>query len=217
MAQAAGAAAQKKSLRAAEQDRPDVAARRATWHDDLKDVDPARPVFLDESGAQTSMTRTRGRAPKGQRVVAKVPGGRWTIVTVIGAVRTTDPFAAATIVGATDSDVFRTYVREVLAPQLHPGDVVVVDNLSPHRASGVREAIETAGAELRYLPPYSPDFNPMESVWREVKGKLRSLAARSVDALHDAIGAALSTVTPVDCVGFFRHCGYDATSYGAQL
>jgi transposase-like protein len=94
--------------------------RRAAWHDDLKDVDPARLVFLDESGAQTSMTRTRGRAPKGQRVVAKVPGGHWTVVTMISAVRTSGPFAAATIVGATDSDVFRTYVREVLAPQLRP-------------------------------------------------------------------------------------------------
>jgi transposase len=108
-------------------------------------------------------------------------------------------------------------VREVLAPQLHPGDVVVMDNLSPHKASGVREAIEAAGATLRYLPPYSPDFNPIEPVWSKVKGVLRSLAARSVDALHDAIGTALTTITPTDCVGFFRHCGYFATSNGAQL
>ena len=187
------------------------------WHDDLRGVDPARLVFLDESGAQTSMTRTRGRAPRGQRVVAKVPGGHWKIVTIIGAVRVSGPFAAASIVGATDSDVFRTYVREILAPRLRPGDVVVMDNLSPHKASGVREAIEAAGAELRYLPPYSPDFNPIENLWSKVKGKLRSLAARSIDALHDAIGAALSTVTPGDCVGFFRHCGYPATSNGAQL
>jgi transposase len=187
------------------------------WHDDLKGVDPVRLVFLDESGAQTSMTRTRGRAPRGERVVAKVPGGHWKIVTIIGAVRMSGPFAAASIVGATDSDVFRTYVREILAPRLQPGDVVVMDNLSPHKASGVREAIEAAGAELRYLPPYSPDFNPIENLWSKVKGKLRSLAARSIDTLHDAIGAALSTVTPGDCAGFFRHCGYPATSNGAQL
>jgi transposase len=174
-------------------------------------------VFLDESGAQTSMTRTYGRAPRGQRVVAKVPAGHWRVVTVIGAVRTSGPFAAATVVGATDSDVFRAYVREVLAPELRPGDVVVMDNLSPHKASGVREAIEGAGATLRYLPPYSPDFNPIENVWSKVKGRLRSLAARSVDALHDAFGTALATVTPADCVGFFRHCGYAATSNGAQL
>lgn len=183
----------------------------------MKDVDPDRLVFLDESGAQTSMTRTRGRAPRGQRVVAKVPGGHWKVVTMIGAVRTSGPFAAASLVGATDSDVFRTYVREILAPQLRPGDVVVMDNLTPHKAPGVREAIEAAGAELRYLPPYSPDFNPIENLWSKVKGKLRSLAARSVDALHDAIGIALATVTPNDCVGFFRHCGYAATSNGARV
>jgi transposase len=217
VARAARAAAQKKSRRAAEQDRPDVKARRDVWHEELSDVDPERLVFLDESGAQTDMTRTRGRAPKGQRVVAAVPAGHWKVVTVIGAVRTTGPFAAATIVGATDSDVFRAYVREVLAPQLRPGDVVVMDNLSPHKAPGVREAIEAAGATLRYLPPYSPDFNPIEPMWSKVKGVLRSLAARSVDALHDAIGVALSAITPADCVGFFRHCGYIATSNGAQL
>ena len=174
-------------------------------------------MFLDESGTQTSMTRTRGRAPRGQRVLAKVPGGHWRIVTMISAVRTSGPFAAASIVGATDSDVFRTYVREVLTPQLRPGDVVVMDNLAPHKAAGVREAIESVGAELRYLPPYSPDFNPIENMWSKVKGRLRSLAVRTVESLHDAIGAALTTVTPCDCVGFFRHCGYFASSNGAQL
>jgi transposase len=217
VAQAPRAAAQKKSIHASEQDRPDVAARRAVWHDELKDVAPERLVFLDESGAQTSMTRTRGRAPRGQRVVAKVPGGHWKIVTMISAVRTTGPFAAATIVGATDSDVFRTYVREVLAPRLRSGDIVVMDNLSPHKATGVREAIEAVGATLRYLPPYSPDFNPIENMWSKVKGKLRSMGARSVQTLHEAIGTALATVTPLDCVGFFRGCGYHATSLGAQL
>ena len=163
------------------------------------------------------MTRTWGRAPRGQRVVARVPGGHWKIVTMISAVRTSGPFAAASIVGATDSDVFRTYVGEILAPQLRPGDVVVMDNLSPHKASGVREVIESAGAELRYLPPYSPDFNPIENMWSKVKGKLRSLAARSIESLHDAIGTALATITPDDCIGFFRHCGYVATSNGAQV
>jgi transposase len=215
--QAAWAAAQKKSLHAAEQDRPDVAERRAAWHEQLNDVDPARLVFLDESGSQTSMTRTRGRAPRGQRVVAKVPGGHWKIVTMISAIRTSGPFAAASIVGATDSEVFRTYIREILAPQLRTGDVVVMDNLTPHKAPGVREAIESVGAELRYLPPYSPDFNPIENMWSKVKGKLRSLAARSIESLHDAIGIALATITPNDCIGFFRHCKYFATSNGAPV
>jgi transposase len=174
-------------------------------------------VFLDESGSQTSMTRTRGRAPRGQRVIAKVPGGHWKIVTMISAIRTCGPFAAASMVGATDSDVFRAYVSEILAPQLRRGDVVVMDNLAPHKAQGVREAIESVGAELRYLPPYSPDFNPIENMWSKVKGKLRSIAARSINSLHDAIGTALATVTPDDCIGFFRHCGYFATSDGAQV
>ena len=163
------------------------------------------------------MTRTRGRAPKGQRVVAKVPGGHWKIATMISAVRTNGPFASVSIVGATDSEVFLAYVHEVLVPRLRSGDVVVMDNLSPHKASGVREAIESVGAELRYLPPYSPDFNPIENMWSKVKGKLRSLAARSTESLHDAIRVALATVTPSDCIGFFRHCRYFATSNGAQV
>ena len=163
------------------------------------------------------MTRTRGRAPRGQRVVAKVPGGQWKIVTILGAVRTGGPFAAATVVGATDADVFRTYVREVLAPQLRPGDVVVMDNLAPHKAPGVREEIEAVGAGVRYLPPYSPDLNPIENLWSKVKGKLRSIGARTVETVHDAVGVAFATVTAADCVGFFRHCGYLATDKGAPL
>lgn len=174
-------------------------------------------MFLDESGAQTSMTRTRGRAPKGQRVVAKVPGGHWQIMTMISAIRTSGPFASATLLGATDSDVFRIYVSEVLTPQLRAGDVVVMDNLSPHKASGVREAIEAAGASLRYLPPYSPDFNPIENMWSKVKGCLRSLAARTTQTLREAIGQALSRVTPQDCLGYFRHCGYPARQNSAPL
>jgi len=194
-----------------------VAAARAVWHEQLKDVAPQRLVFLDESGARAGMTRSRGRAPRGQRVVAKVPGGHWKIVTMISAVRTRGPFAAGTLIGATDSDVFLTYVGQVLAPQLRSGDVVVMDNLSPHKAAGVREAIEAAGATLRYLPPYSPDFNPIEPMWSKVKSHLRSLAARSVETLHDAIGTALSKITPSDCVGYFRHCGYPAMQNGAPL
>lgn len=165
-------------------------------------------MFLDESGARADMTRTRGRAPRGERVVAKVPGGHWRVVTVIGAVRTTGPFAAATLVGATDGDAFRAYVREVLAPQLRAGDVVVMDNLSPHKSPAVREAIEAAGATLRYLPPYSPDFNPIENLWSKVKQFLRSAAARTFDLLCEAIDAALASVTADDCRGYFNHCGY---------
>ena len=110
--------------------------------------------------------------------------------------------------GATDSDVFRAYVEHVLVPDLRPGDVVVLDNLQPHKAAGVAEMIEAAGATLRYLPPYSPDFNPIENMWSKVKQFLRAAAARTREALADAITAALNTVTASDCLGFFRHCGY---------
>lgn len=174
-------------------------------------------MFIDEAGSQTSMTRTRGRAPRGERVVARVPCGTWKVVTMIGAVRTSGPFAAASLVGAVDTAAFVTYVREVLAPALLPGDVVVMDNLSPHKAAAVRQAIESAHATLLYLPPYSPDFNPIENLWSKVKGELRSLAARTVDTLHEAIGQAFATVTSADCLGFFRHCGYPATSKAAPL
>jgi transposase len=177
----------------------------------LNDVDPERLVFLDESGAKTDMARIRGRCGKGQRLRAKAPGGHWRITTMISAVRLSGPFAAAVISGPTDGDVFRTYTTEVLTPQLNPGDVVVMDNLSPHKAAGIREAIEAAGATLLYLPPYSPDYNPIENMWSKVKQHLRSAAARTFDRLCQAVTDALTDVTVEDCRGFYRHCGYNAT------
>ena len=184
--------------------------RREVWHEQLKDIDPKRLVFIDESGAKTDMTRTRGRAAPGQRVVEKVPHGHWKTTTMISAVRASGPCAAATIDGATDSEIFRSYVREVLVPELKVGDVVIMDNLQPHKAAGIQQLIEQAGAELRYLPPYSPDFNPIENMWSKVKQRLRSAAARTYQALLDAISTALASVSSDDCVGFFRHCGYAA-------
>lgn len=169
-----------------------------------------RLVFIDESGAKTNMTRTRGRAPRGVRVVDKVPHGHWQVTTMISAIRTSGPCAAAVVSGATDSDVFLAYVRHVLVPELDRGDVVILDNLQPHKAAGVREMIEAAGATLLYLPPYSPDFNPIENMWSKVKQYLRSAAARTFDELQEAVTAALHTITPRDCLGFFRHCGYIA-------
>jgi transposase len=185
-----------------------VAERRRHWHEQLKHVDPKRLVFIDESGAKTNLTRTRGRAPRGQRVIERVPHGRWQTTTIISAVRTSGPCASFVVNGATDSDVFRCYVRHVLTPELKAGDVVVLDNLQPHKASGVREMIEAAGATLIYLPPYSPDFNPIENMWSKVKQHLRSAAARTYDTLLAAIAAALRTIALDDCLGFFRHCGY---------
>ena len=170
-----------------------------------------RLVFLDESGAQTNMTRTRGRAPRGVRVIEKVPHGHWLTTTMISAIRTTGPFAEAIVSGATDSDVFRAYVKDVLAPQLQPGDVVILDNLQPHKAAGVKEMIEAAGATLLYLPPYSPDFNPIEPMWSKVKRQLRTACARTFETLQRAVWDALDHVTQQDCLGFFRGCGYVAT------
>lgn len=168
-------------------------------------------VFIDESGAKTNMTRTRGRAARGVRVIDKVPHGHWATTTMISAIRSTGPFAAAMVNGATDSDVFLTYVQHALLPELTAGDVVIMDNLQPHKAAGVREMIESAGATLLYLPPYSPDLNPIENMWSKVKQHLRSAAARTQEALQEAVTAALHAITPRDCLGFFRHCGYRAT------
>ena len=183
-------------------------AARQVWHEQLADMPAEKLVFLDESGAQTNMIRTHGRAERGVRVIDKVPHGHWQTTTMISAIRTTGPFASAIVSGATDSEVFRTYVNEVLVPQLSAGDVVILDNLQAHKAAGIQEAIETAGAQLLYLPPYSPDFNPIENMWSKVKGHLRSAAARTFETLQQAVWSALNRVTPNDCAGFFRHCGY---------
>ena len=185
-------------------------AARQLWHEQLKDVPIEKLVFLDESGAKTNLTRTRGRAPRGVRVIERVPHGHWSTTTMISAIRTSGPFAAAVVNGATDSDVFLTYVQHVLTPELSAGDVVILDNLQPHKAAGVRPMIEAAGATLLYLPPYSPDYNPIENMWSKVKQHLRSAAARTFDALQEAVTSALHTITPNDCRGFFRHCGYRA-------
>ena len=211
MAEAAGAGAKKKSLIAREQDRPDVKARRDVWHEELKDTDPDTIVCLDESAARTDMTRTRGRAPRGVRVVEKVPGGHWTTTTMLAAVRTAGPLAGAMISGATDTDVFLTWVEHALVPALLPGETVVLDNLPPHKSPRVRTLIESAGCRLLYLPPYSPDFNPIENMWSKIKTHLRSAAARTYEALQQAFTDALHAVTTRDCRGFFSHCGYNAT------
>lgn len=177
----------------------------------MEGIDPRQLIFIDESSAKTNMARLRARAPLGERARSKQPAGHWASTTMIGAVRLSGPCATLAVEGATDAEVFRVYVQQVLVPELNVGDVVIMDNLQPHKASGVREAIESAGAMLLYLPPYSPDFNPIENMWSKVKQWLRSTAARTFDALCDAIAAALHAVTPDDCLGFFQHCGYVAT------
>jgi len=185
-----------------------VRDRREAWHGRLKDVPLDRLVVIDESAASTNMARLRGRCPGGERLVAAVPHGHWKVLTMIAAMTVRGVLAAVTVDAATDGEIFLHFVTGALAPALRPGDVVVLDNLQAHKVKGVREAVEAAGATLLYLPPYSPDLSPIEPMWSKVKQGLRSIAARTVDALQEAVTAALQSITPADCEGFFRHCGY---------
>jgi transposase len=154
------------------------------------------------------MTRLRGRAPRGQRVHASSPYGHWHTTTMISSIRLDGTTASMTLEGATDTEAFRAYVREVLCPTLRPGDLVVMDNLSPHKSDQTLELIAATGAEVLFLPPYSPDLNPIEKMWSKVKALLRSAEARTPTDLVAAIGSALARVTPNDALGWFASCGY---------
>lgn len=198
----------KKTPHADEQDSPEVQAQRAAFDAKMADVDPQRLVFVDEMGANTAMTRTHGRAPAGERVFASAPG-RWENVTLIVGVRQGGVVAPLAFAGATDQMAFRTYVQEVLIPELRAGDVVVWDNLQPHKDAAVIEAIESAGACVERLPPYSPDKTPIEEMFSKAKGHLRSAAARTTATVIAAMGNALDLVTPKDIAGWFQ----DRASY----
>ncbi len=154
------------------------------------------------------MTRRYGRGPGGERVREGTPGGHWRTLTVLGAIRLSGWVATMTIEAATDGEIFLAYVEQVLCPQLQPGDIVVMDNLAAHKVAGVRELIENTGARLRYLPPYSPDFNPIEKCWSKVKQLLRAAKARSLSSLEYRLSEALAAVTPRNVQSCFRHCGY---------
>lgn len=154
------------------------------------------------------MTRLRGRAARGQRLHAKAPAGHWRTTTMISSIRLDGSVGCMTIESATDTDVFRTYVRCVLVPGLRPGDIVIMDNLSPHKSEPTLELIRQAGASVRFLPAYSPDLNPIEKMWSKVKNDLRRAEARTRDELLAAIAAALAKVTPLDAMGWFNSCGY---------
>jgi transposase len=188
-----------------------VRHKRAIWRGRSAGIDPRRWVFLDEVGAHTSLTRLYGRAPRGQRLVGAVPQGTWQTTTLISAIRQEGVIAPFVFRGATDEAAFRTYVEQVLVPALRPGDIVALDNLAAHRVPWVARRIRKAGAGVWYLPPYSPDFNPIEKIWAKVKARLRQAAARTTEALWDAIAEALRAVTAEDCANSFAHCGYPAT------
>jgi len=171
-------------------------------------LDPAKLLFLDESGAKTNLTRLCGRAPKGQRVWASAPQGHWQTTTMISSIRLDGSTACMALEGATDTESFRTYVQVVLVPTLRPGDIIVMDNLSPHKSDPTLALITQAGAQVLFLPAYSPDLNPIEMMWSKVKNWLRGIEARTHAELIVAIGQALSRVTPQDAINWFVHCGY---------
>ena len=192
-----------------------MAAARAAWRTDaeagLGGVAPERLVFLDECGVPTNMTRLYGRAPRGRRACGTAPAGRWERLTVLGALCPSGVVAAMAVRAATTGAVFEAYLEQVLLPELRrtkPDAVLVMDNLAAHKTARVRALLDISGFDYRYLPPYSPDLNPIEPAWAKVKGELRRLAARTPDALHKALGPALDAVTAQNAAGFFRHAGY---------
>jgi transposase len=201
----------KKTPHAAEQDRPDVKAARDNWRDNQTSLDPRRLVFIDETGVSTNMARLRGRAPEGQRLIGKVPHGHWNITTFVAALRCDGITAPMVTDGAMNGAIFLAYVRHFLLPTLTQGDWVIMDNLAVHKVNGVRSAIESVGAGLLYLPPYSPDFNPIEMAFSKLKALLRKAAERTVDRLWDRIGELIGRFTPQECQNYFAHQGYVST------
>jgi len=171
-------------------------------------MNPARLVFIDETWATTNMTRRYGRAPRGERVIASVPHGHWKTSTFVAGLRAEGITAPLVIDGAMNGATFLAYVEQFLAPTLKPGELVIMDNLPSHKVAGVREAIAARGAQLIYLPPYSPDLNPIEQAFAKLKALLRKAAARSVEALWNVIGESLSSYSPTECENYFAAAGY---------
>ena len=185
-----------------------MAEQRAHWHEHLAGEPAGKLVFVDESGANTKMTRRSGRALVGERFVTHVPHGHYQTSTLIAAVRLAGACAPWLFEGAMDGEMFLAWVRQGLTPTLQSNDLVIMDNLATHKVVGVREAIESVGARLLYLPPCSPDFNPIENMWSKIKQLLRSLAPRTNDELLQAAAIAFAAVSQTDCLGFFSHARY---------
>jgi len=206
VAAATRSALEKKSLHAQERDTEANRQRRAEFIETIRTTPPERLIYLDESGVSTQMTRLYARCAGGRRIHETTPDGRWKILTILGAISTRGMIATMTVEAATDREIFLAYLDHVLCPQLCPGDVVVMDNLSSHKVAGVRERIEAAGAEVLYLPPYSPDLNPIEKAWSKLKQILRSAKARTKEALEKAIAEAIRMITPDNAKAWFNHC-----------
>lgn len=193
---------------ASERDSETVQERRAEYHRQITAEISGRFKFLDESGSNIAMTRVFGRAAPGERVFDSVPQNYGENISMLACLSLSGVSAPMTIDGAVDSLVFLEYIKQLLVPTLSTGDIVVMDNLSAHKAKGVREAIESCGARLVYLPPYSPDLNPIEKCWSKIKTYLRAAKARTRESLEAALRAALLTITAEDAAGWFESCGY---------
>jgi putative transposase len=196
---------------ASERDRPDVARRREQWAERQDQIDPERLVFIDETWTKTKMEPLRGWAPVGARLVAKVPQGHWKTSTFIAALRCDRIEAPWLLDGPVNAAAFTAYVEKVLTPTLHPGDLVIMDNLGSHKGKAVRQCIREAGAKLFFLPKYSPDLNPIEQVFAKLKHLLRRAAARTIETLTAAVGELLDAFTAEECANYFVNSGYART------
>jgi transposase len=200
----------KKTMRASEQERADVARERRRWMHEQGLFDPARLVFIDETSTATNMARLRGRAPCGKRVIGHAPQGHWQTLTLVAGLRHDRLVAPFVLEGAMTGESFLTYIKQCLVPTLERGDTVIIDQLNLHKTPGVREAIEAVGAKLRYLPRYSPDLDPIEPVYAKLKTLLRKAAKRTLCSLRNAIGSLIQTFSPQECANYLRHAGYAA-------
>lgn len=184
-------------------------ARRLAWFEAQPDLDPTKLVFIDETGATTKMARLRGRCARGRRLRAGVPHGHWKTTTLVAGLRLEGLTAPMALDGPMTGAAFLAYARQAPVPTLAPGDIVVMDNLPAHKIAGARQAIEAAGAGLLYLPPHSPDFNPIEQAFAKLGALLRKAAARTVDALWAAIASVLDAFPPEECANYFTNSGYE--------
>jgi len=187
-----------------------VMSRREAWFASQTDLDPARLVFIDETWATTNMTRSHGRSRRGERLRMGYPHGHRKTTTLVAGLRLDGMVAPMVLDGPINGDWFEAYIRQILIPDLKAGDIVIMDNLSSHKRPAVQAMIEAAGAELRFLPPYSPDFNPIENAFAKLKALLRKAAERTVDGLWNAIGNLVDVFTPTECANYFAAAGYDA-------